>query len=652
MSAAPYVRFRRGVVAIAALSLTCLSVSAQETKREEPVEAPPSPAVAGTPTFPLSLGTLPPGKGLTIRFRALVDDPFTGATPSVSNQGTVSGAGFGPVPTDDPDTVAIDDPTVTPVDLQPDLALTKSDGGGTVAPGGTVAYTLGYTNLSTFGATGVVLTETVPVNTTFNAGASTAGWVCAPNGNPGSTCTLAVGTVAGGASGSATFALNVVNPVAAGVTQIANTASVASAATDPVPGNNTASDTTPVDAAPDLTLTKSDGGVSTTPGGTVTYTVAYANAGNQDATGVVLTETVPANTTFTGTGWTCAPNNNAGSSCTRAVGGLAGGGGSGSAPFAVTVASPVPAGVAQISNTASVADDGANGPDPAPANNTATDTTPLTAAPDLTIVKSDGGATATRGGPVTYTLTFSNVGNQDAAGVTLTDVVPANTTFNAGGSSAGWTCAPDPNAGSTCTNVVGALAAGAPAAARTFAVTVANPVPAGVTQISNTGTIADDGTNGPDPTPANNSSTDTTPLTAAPDLTLVKSDGGVSTAPGGTVVYALQVTNVGTQGATGVSLSDVVPANTTFNPGASTAGWVCVPTNNAGSTCNFTVGGWRAVAPRRRSTTRSRSSTRSRSAPRRSATPPPSATTGPTGPIRRPRTTPRRTRRRWWRRPT
>ena len=310
LSAAPYVRFRRGVVAIAALSLTCLSVSAQETKREEPVEAPPSsPAVAGTPTFPLSLGTLPPGKGLTIRFRALVDDPFTGATPSVSNQGTVSGAGFGPVPTDDPDTVAIDDPTVTPVDLQPDLALTKSDGGGTVAPGGTVAYTLGYTNLSTFGAAGVVLTETVPVNTTFNAGASTAGWTCTPNGNPGSTCTLAVGTVAGGASGTATFAVTVVNPVAAGVTQIANTASVADARR-PIP----CPATTPRATRPrwtrprTSTLTKSDGGASTTPGGTVTTRSPTRTRATRTPPASCSRRPSPRNTTFNAAGWTCAPN--------------------------------------------------------------------------------------------------------------------------------------------------------------------------------------------------------------------------------------------------------------------------------------------------------------------------------------------------------
>ena len=33
--------------------------------------------------------------------------------------------------------------------------------------------------------------------------------------------------------------------------------------------------------------------------------------------GVVITETVPELSTFTGNGWTCAPDNSAGSTCTR-----------------------------------------------------------------------------------------------------------------------------------------------------------------------------------------------------------------------------------------------------------------------------------------------------------------------------------------------
>ena len=42
----------------------------------------------------------------------------------------------------------------------PDLLVTKTDGGGTTAPGSTVIYTLDYSNLGDQAATTVVLTET------------------------------------------------------------------------------------------------------------------------------------------------------------------------------------------------------------------------------------------------------------------------------------------------------------------------------------------------------------------------------------------------------------------------------------------------------------------------------------------------------------
>src|SRR5690606_958936 len=117
-------------------------------------------------------------------------------------------------------------------------------------------------------------------------------------------------------------------------------------------------------------------------------------------------------------------------------------------------------------------------------------------------------------------------------------------------------------------------------------VTVDDPYLGGPS-ISNTTTIGDDGSNGADPTPANNSSTDTTPVINTPDLTIEKSDGGATVAPGGTVAYTLVYTNQNGQGATGVVITETVPANTTFNAGASTAGWVCTPNNNAGSTCTL-----------------------------------------------------------------
>jgi len=483
------------------------------------------------------------------------------------------------------------------------MTISKSDGGASTVPGGTVAYTLNYSNVGNQHATGVVLSETVPVHTSFNAGASTAGWSCVPSNAAGSTCSLAVGAVNAGAGGSVTFAVTVVPSVPVAVTQIANTATVAddgSNGVDPTPANNTASDTTPLNATPDLTITKSDGGATTVPGGSVSYALNYSNVGNQDASGVVLTETVPAHSSFNAgastAGWTCAPNGNAGSTCTLAVGNLAVGA-SGTATFAVTVVNPLPAGIDQLSNTASVlsntasvADDGSNGADPTPANNSSSDTTPITAAPDLTLSKDDGGTSSSAGGVISYTLSYANVGNQGATGVLITETVPANVSFNAGASTAGWTCVPSSAAGSTCTLAVGALVAGGSGSA-VFAVTVDYPLPAAVTDIANTASIADDGSNGPDPTPVNNTDSDTTPVGATPDLTIVKSDGGATGVPGGTVAYTLSYSNVGTQGATGVVITETVPTHSSFNAGASTAGWVCTPNGNAGSTCTLAVGG-------------------------------------------------------------
>lgn len=65
----------------------------------------------------LNIGTLPAGESVTITFNVTVDDPFTGALPQVSNQGTVSGSNFANVLTDDPSVGGTADPTVTPIDL-------------------------------------------------------------------------------------------------------------------------------------------------------------------------------------------------------------------------------------------------------------------------------------------------------------------------------------------------------------------------------------------------------------------------------------------------------------------------------------------------------------------------------------------------------
>ena len=327
----------------------------------------------------------------------------------------------------------------------------------------------------------------------------------------------------------------------------------------------------------------------------VTYTLTYTNTGTQGATGVMITETVPANTSFdvfsSTPGWVCTPNDDAGSTCTFVVGKLPAGA-SGSATFVVVVVSPVPAGAAQIDNSATIADDGSNGPDGTPADNTSSDNTPIIAAPDLEIVKSDGGASVAPGGPVGYTLTYTNTGDRGASKVTITETVPLYSSFNAGGSTPGWICAPNNNAGSTCTFAVGIVAGGGASGSATFAVTVNNPLPAGITQIANTAAIGDDASNGIDTTPANNSSSDTTPVRAAPDLRLSKRADVLNAVPDAPIVYTLTYTNVGSIAATGVVITETVPLQTSFNAAASLPTvWNCADGAVGGTTCTTGVRG-------------------------------------------------------------
>jgi hypothetical protein len=93
----------------------------------------------------------------------------------------------------------------------------------------------------------VVLTDTVPNDTTFNAGASSPGWTCVPNGNPGGVCTNPVGNV--GASGSKVFAVTIGSGLPFGTGTITNTASIGddnANGADLNPADNTDTDTTNV----------------------------------------------------------------------------------------------------------------------------------------------------------------------------------------------------------------------------------------------------------------------------------------------------------------------------------------------------------------------------------------------------------------------
>ena len=84
-----------------------------------------------------------------------------------------------------------------------------------------LTYILNYANASRYTADNVVITEAVPDGTTFNAGASTAGWTQVGGTNE---YTFALGTLAPWANGSVTFVVNVDSSLPRAVT---NSASIA-----------------------------------------------------------------------------------------------------------------------------------------------------------------------------------------------------------------------------------------------------------------------------------------------------------------------------------------------------------------------------------------------------------------------------------------
>lgn len=545
-------------------------------------------AVGGTGTLTWAVGDVAGDGGTaTVRVSVRVDPTLPAGVGALTNTATAQGLNTTPASGSDTDGL----------DAAPDLRVTKDDGTQTRHPGDGYDYTLTVRNVGDQDATGVTVTDTLP-----------PGVVCLPAGAPGSntspgTCDNTAGTVvfgaalAAGATATFTVTVRVDDPAPAGLEQLVNRVVVAddgSNGPDPTPSDNADSDTDTLAAAPQLAVAKSDGVASTTPGATLTYTLTVTNAGDQDTTAAQVVDTLPAGTTFvSATGSPARVGDTlTWSGVTVAVG----------TPtvltVVVTVDDPATAGRDSVTNTVTVTD--AEGTPPGGV--TATDTDTLTAAPDLVVTKTNGVSVLDPGDPVTYTVTVRNVGNQDATGVVVTDVLPAALDRSAGAVTLSPAGSYAPSTG-TATWAVGDLAAGSQLVL-TLSTTVRDPLPAGTTTVANTARAADDGSNGPDPTPSDNQATDVDPVgpNAVPDLAVTKDDGVGTTTPGAVLAYTVTATNLGPADAADVVVTDTLPPATTVvdadggtvDTGAGTVTWV-VPLlggngpGGAGSTATFTL---------------------------------------------------------------
>jgi uncharacterized repeat protein (TIGR01451 family) len=194
----------------------------------------------------------------------------------------------------------------------------------------------------------------------------------------------------------------------------------------------------------------------------------------------------------------------------------------------------------------------------------------VAASADVSVTVSDGQASAVPGQPVTYTLVATNAGPDPVTGAKVTDTLPLALV------GATWSCIA--SAGSTCAatgignidDTVGLL----PSGTLTYTLTATiNPAATGT--LTNTAAISL-AVGATDPNPANNTASDTDTLTPRADLSVAQSDSPDPVAPGGTLTYTLQVTNLGPSSSTGMTLVDPLPAGVAF-----------VSSTPGGPTCTF-----------------------------------------------------------------
>ncbi len=302
-----------------------------------------------------NLGTVAAGASVTMTFQVRLDASFPAGPTPVRNTGVVDTA-------EEP--AKNSNETVVTVTANPVSALVKSvrnftDSGefansASAKPDDVIEYRLVYTNGGNADATNVVVTDTLAAKQTLVPATCTLQVNSCSYNAATRTLTWTLGTVAAGASRAVTFQVTLDASFPAGSTLVRNTGSVDTAQEDPKNSNETV---VTVTARTDLVPSKVAGVFGADR--RITYTISYVNNGNAPATSTVITDELPAGTTFVScTGGTSCGNNSG--TVTWQVGTVpAGGSGSVTVTVQVTDVSRC-----TVCNTASIASPDQNGGTP------------------------------------------------------------------------------------------------------------------------------------------------------------------------------------------------------------------------------------------------------------------------------------------------
>ena len=434
---------------------------------------------------------------------------------------------------------------------------------------GDVQFFVQYTNNSTSQATNVVLTSTLPTNSTFVSATTPVG---------SGTCTQSAGTVtcnwATIGAGSTFYAYITVTPTAAG--SLSLTSTVSAAQSDPDTTNNTGTKTSTVNSDIDLSISNITGTPDpiTLGSGNVLYTVYATNNSGSQATNVVMTSTLPAGTTFVS-----ATTPVGSGTCSQSAGTVTCNWASlpaGNVYYAFITVTPTANGVITLSASVAGAQTDSNS-----TNNSASKAVTVGstgAGVDLSInsVSATPDPITLGTGNVTYTVQVYNSGSTAGTSTVLTATLPTNSTFVSATATNSGTCSQSSGT-VTCnwTTIPGFTV---------FSATiVVTPTTGG--SLSLTASVSGAET---DPITANNSGNKTVTVNSKIDLQVYSLTGTPDpiTLNTGNVTYTVQVYNPSQSQGTNTVLTNTLPANSTFVSATATNSGTC--THSGTVTCNWT----------------------------------------------------------------
>lgn len=472
---------------------------------------------------PYRAGSLNPGDSAVIRIRGTLRSSASG---SITNSAVVTSSAPDPDPDNNTATA------VTPIQDSADLSVTKLAHPNPARPGQYLTYTVLIANAGPAAANDVVLTDLIR-----NAEYSTDGGV---TWLPW-TGSYQAGTIAAGILRR--ILIRTLLP--SGQTDsIPNTASVTSSTPDPEPDNNTVTVVTPIADTADLVLQKTSDTVSAEPGDIVTYRIGIRNLGTADAENVRLRDDLTS-------GLTDAEYSlDGGASWSPWTGSYVFGLVRRQEERTLLIRAVVSADSGSLTNRSYVSSDT---PDPDHSNNTDSVTVSVsgTGEADLSVKKTADPNPVLPGRELTYTIRVYNAGPSAAKDVQIFDNPGALFLRPQYSADNGATWAPWTNP-----LLPGSLAAGAATVILLRGIVAADACG----RIENSAVAV---SRTPDPNPGNNSGFVSVPVgeTAEPaDLGIVKTACFRTVYPCCPAEYSITVTNYGPGTASGVTVSDPLPA--------------------------------------------------------------------------------------------